>query len=273
MALQIEQDASSSMLGLLGRHMVALCLTFQRESETEFRAYAGLLLQIDGVTNFLTAGHVLRAVETALSDATISVTEITLADIFGWKRISELPIPFDLRKAPRIFIDDDESGLDFGLVLLDPHYVRLLNANGVIPETVENLRKQVDVQFDSYAMLGLPEEFTSRRLQAGEDATLGPTLLRVRAVSESDAEIVRTINQRFVGKVDDALPIKSLRGMSGGPIFGFRSDKIDRYWIVALQSSWDRRHNFVYGCPMLTIADLVTKWLADLPEPEALTSS
>lgn len=49
--------------------------------------------------------------------------------------------------------------------------------------------------------------------------------------------------------------------MSGGPIFGFNLDgEVARYWIVAMQSSWNRAQNIVYGCPLPLLATLMTRW-------------
>lgn len=49
----------------------------------------------------------------------------------------------------------------------------------------------------------------------------------------------------FIGTVNTApFGLKSIVGMSGGPIFGFRNSPNGecRYWVVALQSWWDARN-------------------------------
>jgi hypothetical protein len=53
--------------------------------------------------------------------------------------------------------------------------------------------------------------------------------------------------------------------MSGGPIFGFNlQDRFPRYWIVALQSSWNEKRYVVFGCPLPTLASLMTEWARDV---------
>jgi hypothetical protein len=75
------------------------------------------------------------------------------------------------------FIDDDEAGLDFGVMLLRPYYVRLLAANNTVAIQEENWIHQHQVTFDGYLMLGLPEEFTSNTVDAEGIGQLSPTLL------------------------------------------------------------------------------------------------
>jgi hypothetical protein len=69
-----------------------------------------------------------------------------------------------------------------------------------------------------------------------------------------------TVYPRFIGQVGDDLPFKSIEGMSGGPIFGFQSQPRLRYWLVAIQSSWDPQTRTVYGCSLRVLASLMTHW-------------
>ena len=69
-----------------------------------------------------------------------------------------------------------------------------------------------------------------------------------------------TIYPQFVGQLDRELPIKSVVGMSGGPIFGFRLGERIAYWVVALQSSWNASTRTVYACPLPILASMLTKW-------------
>jgi hypothetical protein len=50
--------------------------------------------------------------------------------------------------------------------------------------------------------------------------------------------------------------------MSGGPILGF-SKQADKYWIVAIQSSWLPASKIIFGCPIPIIADFVEKMVAE----------
>ncbi|MCX5896195.1 MAG: hypothetical protein NTZ51_10250 [Proteobacteria bacterium] len=60
------------------------------------------------------------------------------------------------------------------------------------------------------------------------------------------------------------LPLSSIVGMSGGPIFGFKYGPPMAYWIVAIQSSWLRSQGIVFGCPLPVLAGMLTTWIDDL---------
>jgi hypothetical protein len=70
----------------------------------------------------------------------------------------------------------------------------------------------------------------------------------------------KTTYPRFVGQIGNDLPFKSIEGMSGGVIFGFQTKPRLRYWIVAIQSSWERQTRTVYGCSLPVLASLMTHW-------------
>lgn len=157
------------VLQFFGRHLVALCVTFryadQLDEPPQFRAYAGTLIALSGGVHFVTAGHILSELHDGLRDDRIVILSAVLADTFGMGRHG-MPIPFDIKTALMFFIDDDEAGLDFGVMLLRPYYVRLLAANNTVAIQEENWIHQHRVTFDSYLMLGLPEEFTSNTVDA-----------------------------------------------------------------------------------------------------------
>jgi hypothetical protein len=183
-----------------------------------------------------------------------------LADTFGSNRVTDHPIPFILESEKWFFIDDDELGLDFGVIPLDVHYLRLLRANGIVALQEENWIHQENLKFDGYAMLGFPEEFTSEFLSETGDGVVSPTIIPVRALNPALTDTSTTQFPRFVGELSPKLSLKTIRGMSGGPIFGFCLEPKPRYWIVALQSSWHAAEHKVYGCSLPVLASLMTKW-------------
>lgn len=144
-----------------------------------------------------------------------------LADTFGLHRISDKPIPFDLKNAELLHIDNEDEGLDFGVIPLSPYYVRLLAKNGVAALEKKNWIHQASVRFDAHLMLGLPEEFSSGQVNNDGDAVVSPTMFRVHRLESPPEGAKKTRYRRFVGQIDQENPIKSVVGMSGGPIFGF----------------------------------------------------
>jgi len=249
------------ILRYFGRHLVALCVASrQGESPSRFTAYSGTLLRVDDTVLWLTAGHIIRQIEQALSSSHITIDASVLADAFGETFISEMPVPIDLRASPRFYVDDD-NGLDFGAIVLHRHHVRLLITNGAAILEEENWVRQHNVTFEGYAMLGIPEEFTSQRLPKDRLATVSPAMITVRRLEE-EPEGHRFAYPRLTARIMEPIPLNSLVGMSGGPILGFAGNEKElRYWIVALQSAWLEKTRTTFACPLPLFAPLLTEWV------------
>lgn len=261
-------ERGNDMVQFFCRHMLGLCVTYEARHENRvqqtarFAAYAGTLIKIDNAVCFLTAGHNLREVQDALRGDRVDVKHAVLADSFGGGKFSH-PIPFAIRSEEFFFVDDDAEGLDFGVIVLSPYYVRLLAANGSVALEEVNWLHQAEIKFDLYAMLGLPKEFSSEFLSSSGNARVSPTMFPLQRLVEPPAGSASTRFERFVGKINPELGLESLKGMSGGPIFGFRREGSElRYWVVALQSTWLRGQDIVFGCPVPTLASLMTSWVS-----------
>jgi hypothetical protein len=265
------EGGTEKLLAFFCRHLVALCITYRRVKcgipvgDQIFSAYPGVVICIRGTYSFLTAGHALKDITAYLEKGDIAVVSAVLADTFGPDAISEKPIPFDLLNEPRFFIDDTEEGLDFGLIALRPYYVALLVKHGITVLFEENWIAQHRVKFDAYAMLGLPEEFVSYEKDGQEIVgKVSPTMIWVKAIDIPPEGTKRTTYPRFIGKLAEDLPLSSVVGMSGGPIFGFRYGPPTAYWVVAIQSSWLENQRVVFACPLPVLAKLLTTWIDDL---------
>jgi hypothetical protein len=257
-------------VGFFCRHLVGMCVAFERRGDCDkkrsprFAAYAGTLIRIHDAYCFLTAGHILRTLEKALQSDSVEIKNAVLADTFGRGQFNDHPIPFDLKNARVFYIDDDDEGLDFGVILLEPYYVRLLATNKIVALEEKNWIHQSAVRFDGYAILGLPEEFTSDFVSGDGKGAVSPTMFAIQRLSAAPPDTRPTAYERFVGQVDPALALRSIRGMSGGPIFGFNlEERYPRYWVVALQSAWSPARGVVFGCPLPTLASLMTRWATD----------
>ena len=86
-------------------------------------------------------------------------------------------------------------------------------------------------------------------------------MFQVDRLENSPSTAAPTVFPRFVATLPDGLPLKSVSGMSGGPISGFRREpQFARTWIVALQSSWVPERRIVYACPLPLLASLMIEW-------------
>ena len=257
-----RQWTDSEGLSYFCRHLVGLCVTYQRadSEKNEFAIYSGTLISIEGMVCFLTAGHILSDLAKVRDSAEITIANAVLADTFGKDAVSTVPIPFDLKGARLIHFDDEDEGLDFGVIPLSPYYVNLLAKNGCVAIEEKNWIHQANVEFHAYAMLGFPEEFASKEVDGYGNAVVYPTMFRVIRLDNPPEDAKPTRYPRFVGQIDDSNPIESVVGLSGGPILGFNiGEEGTRFWLVALQSSWNPRTRVVYACPIPILGSLLTK--------------
>lgn len=254
-----------TLMRFFGRHLVALCVTYRKKGSTDpslrHTAYSCTLLRIDGYHFLLTAGHILSDLNQALMSNSIEVVQTVLRDNPNSGNIHDLPIPFDLESAHMAFVDED--GLDFGVILLRPHYIHLLDANGMVAISEENWVRQHTVKFDAHFILGFPEELTSTHVNTINEGLITSTMIPIERLDEPPGNLEPKRYSRFVAKLPENLGLDSVVGMSGGPILGFNLAPPMRYWVVALQSTWLRDRRLVFGCPIPILAPLLTDALRE----------
>lgn len=250
------------ILRYFGRHLVALCITTRyRDEPTRFNAYSGTLLKVDNDLLWLTAGHNIRHIEEALATSDVTIKQAVFADAFGPSPLSERPVPMDLRSSIKTFQDDDSLGLDFGAIVIHPHQSRLLLANGVIALEQENWIRQHSVDYMGFTLMGLPAELGSELLPDDGRAVVSPTMIMVNRLDDVPPGY-ETTYPRLSTRILDPIPLESVKGMSGGPIFGFaiHEGKL-KYWIVAVQSAWLKTSRTLFGCPLPVLAPTLTDWV------------
>ena len=277
-------DLEERFLAFFCNHLVALainCVPINEKGEDSgepiFLAFSGFILSVRGSWCLVTAGHAVKELDAKVRDRRIRLAGCYLADYFGTDPIVKEPTPFGYEDAPRFFIDDDAAGLDFALIALRLFYRESLMANGIRAISEENWIRQHNVEFERYALLGLPECLVpnARQLELYENRTAGrvhPVLMTVTPVELPPEESPRFTFPWFTGRVGAAGKVPSIKGMSGGPIFGFAKDEDGRlrYWIVAVQSQWRERSRTIFGCPVTVFAALVEEMLQTHEVEEAV---
>jgi hypothetical protein len=272
-----DDERGANLFRFFCRHLVALGASYwlgphPAGERPKFTAYSGTLISVRNVVYYLTAGHALRDLRDAMQSPLFKRDSICLIDSFGPNPVDNHPIPLALKPEEIFFIDDHELGLDFGLIPLRPFYVNLLRKNGIIALGEEQWMHQHRIRFDGYMMLGLPAEFTAKTLTNTGDALVKPTMIGVQPLPPESVPPQNSVYERFCGQISN--DIQSAVGMSGGPILGFNFDGPVRYWVVAIQSAWQPSSRTVFGCPLPTLASLITEWTdggvasdARTPEP------
>lgn len=256
------------------RHLVSLSGWYhatkpneEESSQLRFFSYSGFILSFNGLWCLATAGHILGDLEQHLRNGSIRVVRYEFLDDFGPDVISHEPIPFNYGSAPKYYINDKEAGLDFALIGLGPYYQGLLQANGIVAVSQENWEKQHEVDFGQHMMIGLPQKAIEASTWKDQgkvhfEAFVRPMTIDIEKLDELPEGTRETRYPRFIGKISGDLPLDDISGMSGGPILGF-SKQADKYWIVAIQSSWLSASKIVFGCPITIIADFVEKMVVE----------
>lgn len=236
-----------------------------RGARSWFRA--GFLMVIRRNWYWVTAGHIIREVEDALSQKQIEERDFWLVDGFGDGAFSGHSIPFDYAGAYKYYRFEEQQGLDFGLVEITPYYRSLLKANGIRTVYKKDWKNQHRLQFDIHFMFGVPEDAIQNAICSRSNGYVVrgkpiPTAVYIEQVDKVKSEHLRA-HPRFVGQIPKRhrASVKDLVGMSGGPIFGYTDEDPDRCYIVAVQSSWYPKQGVTFGCPVPVFAKLAEEQL------------
>lgn len=255
----MEDDAVEITMKYFGQRLVGIAPVYRLKGEGKdvapiVKPFSGTLMLFENAVSLLTAGHVISDINAIYDNPELEVETCLLIDNLGIEAKHDHPIPFDWKSAAKAFIDED--GLDFGVVSIRWWYMKQLLANGVKVVEEENWVKQHALpKLDAYFMLGFPEELNlPQRYDPYAGVMLTPVMARldpIDAIPEG-SEMKVPKHPLFVANLRENLPIKSVKGMSGGPIIGMRQDEKGNliYWIVALVRSCVMSERLVSGCPL-----------------------
>ncbi len=256
------------------KHLVSLAGSYaQLDSSGEATghvdafSFSGFVISIRGVWSLVTAGHIVRKLDIQLAKKEIVLTSCKLLDGWGVDAKHKEAIPVvDYEGMACYDVYDEDYGLDFALIYLSPYYVRLLEANGIVPISERNWLQQHKVEFSEHFILGLPTE-VMQRSPDGSKLTPKPMIIPLNKMDAAPAGSEKPF-PRFVGKIFDNVTLSDIDGLSGGPIIGVGDggDGKRRYWIVAIQSGWIKRKRIVFGCPVTVFTTLVDEQLNQVAE-------
>jgi hypothetical protein len=264
------------LLTFLARHFVSLVfydrspqLAGEHGGAGRLHCLSGFLVRVRDLVYLMTAGHALAEIEEALESGQ-RLEGWRLDDTYCWEAKHKEPIPFDFHSAPRRHIDAD--GLDYGLIHLSPLYVDNLNANGIKAVGEESWERDWPDHFDAYALLGLPAELVRPIPGAVSRAMAFLPVEHIEDESQVPAKLKHAA-PRIFGRVilpgpdeDESSPLRSIVGMSGGPLFAFKvNDKgqVERYWIVAVQAAWDEPSRTIAACPIQGLLRAIAEIMDD----------
>jgi hypothetical protein len=274
----MESDNQKSAVSFMSRHFVALACeyeTINRDGSIHGRGtavYSGFLMQIYGRTFWVTAGHCLKdELDTNIDKGTLRVTGGGFLDYFGHEAAHRHIVPFTYEAHTGLYIEEPKNGLDFALLMLDELQEGNFAANKLVPITRENWIHQPRLTFDFYRMLGIPNSvFPDKTLEEVNilQAMIAVDRVTIDEVGEPPPDADVPPDAWFIGRLDPGAEIKDIRGMSGGPIYGFRRDDAGnlRYHAVALQSRWWDQSRTIFGCSIPYFAEAIHRQIDEFAQ-------
>ena len=270
------EHLDKAFLKHLGQHLVAMCGSYvaindkgEPTGPTSFYSYTGTVIQIHDKWCILTAGHCLEKLEAASKNTTIRIECQVLADYFGPNVTNTHSIPFQPLEQGILYVDQD--GLDFGLVIVNTLLKMNLARNGIVPFTSQQWHFPAEKVFDSYAIIGFPDEYTEVASPSGATSMSGnikPTYVPLQRLADDTQHAY----PQFKAEIVDMGSQQSIVGMSGGPILGiFREACETKYLLVALQSRWNEIDT-VLGClipnVMACVQEKLNEYAAQSQSPD-----
>jgi hypothetical protein len=231
--------------------MVAILFTFRKGVDYYESFATALVLSVNGRWFLATAGHILREVDELTNKSEYQLVGCQLVDFLGVEATHRETVPFVYKDSHPVY--NDEAGFDYGIMFLSPYYENLLRANKV-EALNEDIWKRPPKTSDYYFLLGIPSELVKYE---PESIRLEPIMWKIEP-TEKPERFQETNDYMFFGRITLDEEVNSIRGMSGGPIFGVHVGEYEtRYWLIAIQSKWLPESHYIAGCSAELLGDII----------------
>jgi hypothetical protein len=251
------QRKENDLLAYLHRHLVPIVFMFRKDQISTPFVVTTFVLSVKGQWFLVTAGHCLQKVDEYKKEG-FSLYQCFLMDSMGTGAKHFEPLIFTYEGTKPEYVPDSRE-LDYGIIPLSAYYQGLLSANNISPLDEEVWRIQPKAP-ESFALLGVPDEY----IQRDENDVGIITALNWIEECQKPEDFPETKLPLFYGKIALHSHQRSVRGMSGGPIFAFEQvNGRYRYWLKALQSSWRVQSEIVIGCPTTFLGNVIDKMISE----------
>jgi hypothetical protein len=258
----------ANAVSFLARHLVSLAVIGPKVDEhrrvvagQQIYGYSGFVIEFLNEWFVVTAGHVLNEIGDTLRACPNGEVRLVLWDSFGIDATTELPIPMEFDSVVMGAIDDDRAGLDIGMIRVSPYYRANLEKNRIVPVDEATWRYPGDDPYDLYGVLGFPEELTVNDMWIDPSGRKNVGSITPKFVTGTLSTVVSSIKRParipWLGIALADSGLTSIKGMSGGPVFGFRQGRDGgwKYWVIAVQSWWDAELRIAYSTRIREILD------------------
>jgi len=265
---------SEELIKFFGNHIVCLSGWHQVEGQAErFLNATAFIVSIGDMWVVVTAGHVMDEFRQVI-EAGGNCVDWHIDDTMGTNPVSDQPMPFNLAERAHFQIYDQDLGYDYSLLEVKNHERRLLERNRIQAISEQAWTQGMPNEFEGYVLVGFP--FEDIKCTPGRAITRAMTMVHLAQIL--DGEVPPVLIKTKDGSIsrlyfrlppDDANAPRSMKGMSGGPIFGYKrcADGL-RYWLVGIQSAVAKSHPIAIACPTRLFFHFVSEYtkVADVDE-------
>jgi hypothetical protein len=198
------------------QHVVPIYFQLRKGKEQRGVLFTGFLFSVHDNWLLMTAGHCITRMEEWRA-AGWDLAYARLVDSLGTNaRFQDHAVPFDYDASEPQNLGRHYT-FDYGVLFIDDLTRAQLAANQCVPFTEQFWAASTE-PVEDYQLFGLPEELTFET--APNRIKLSPVAMRVQRLEERPEGFPPTEAQMFYGRLPTN-PLRSLRGMSGGPILAF----------------------------------------------------
>lgn len=249
-------DLTERAFKSVARHFVSLsCMQHvPRLGELKTLVFSGFLIDVEGVWVYVTAGHIIRDIRRAL-DAGYTFDRWRFDDQSAGNSFNGMAVPMHFDIDRWLVIENAETGLDYAATLVDGLIREALDRGGALPLGKAAWGNQLTPR-DHLALVGVPSETVSYDGGARISARL--MFVPLEPADEPEAAGQKVHNQFYARlKADPSNCLGDVDGMSGGPVFAFRTDNEHghcKYHVVGIQSAWYPSARTIAACPFSSFA-------------------
>lgn len=257
------QRDENDFLAFFHRHVIPMVLVLKKGEILAPTVITTFVLSVREKWFLVTAGHCLKQIDDYKKEG-YTTNQCFLMDSMGTGATHFEPIifTFEQSKPQYIFSDTPNDKMDYGIIPLSEYYRGLLKANNICPLSEEVWKFQPE-EPELFALIGVPGEF----VQPGQKSVGVVTSLNFIDECERPEKLSETEMPMFYGKILLHKNQRSVKGMSGGPIFAFKQINGQyRYWLKALQSRWLEQSEIVMGCPTTFLGVALEKMIGEMQE-------
>jgi hypothetical protein len=228
---------------------------------------SGFVIEYRGEWLWITAGHLLNDLDNELPRIGRRILQSQF--IAGWNpnEGTVQHIPFEYGTRVKYYVVDDDEGTDLGMVHVSDVLKLALSEAGVVPLRNLSLPEQA---YEQYLVHGLPSK--EQRLDIEESAyhidyvaSVMPVTFRVFPLTTESGGFAFTKRRRFIASVPAEVPLTTIDGMSGGPIYALtRETNGICCYLAAVQNEERQSSRTIAACPSDIFHEILETGFADI---------